>query len=205
VFDKKSYYVKTDKGLWIRASYVEEEGVMRMEYQTRLAMNGRVASIINENGAEAAQIDLWGNSLPKEWEVCSEFSVDTSEFMDFVKFAIERGEDIENLYYCICKQSARLAALGWGEGIGEPLMWFQAPLDEPCVVQEEYKVEKDHGYFIGLEGMKFTPAFDDADWPSFSRTGVPCEFMYDGRIVEDSIPLTDLIIATKIDHLPLLT
>jgi len=204
-FDKKSYYAKTDRGLWLRACYVEDEGMMRMEYQNRLVMNGRFVSVVNENGIPDRQIDLSSTTLPQEWEVCSEFSVDTDSFSEFVRVARACDTDIEHLYYCICKQAVRLSALGWGEGVGEPMSWFAAPLDEPCVVQEEYLVEKDHGYFKGLEGMKFRPKFDEQDWPSFSRLGVPCEFMYDGRIVEDSIPLIDLIIATKIDHLPLLT
>lgn len=204
-FDKNSYYAKTDNGLWLRASYVEDEGMMRMEYQNRLMMNGRFVSVLNENGTPNRQIDLSSTSLPQEWEVCSEFSVDTREFSRFVKFARERDTDIEDLYYCICKQAVRLSAMGWGDGIGDPLTWFAAPLDEPCVVQEKYRVEKDRGYFAGLEGMSFTPKFDEQDWSSFSESGVPCQFMYDGRIVEDFIPLLDLIIATKIDHLPLLT
>ena len=189
---KTEFYLKTDKGLWIRSRADYSTGAIVMDLHQKVVFQNGFGVVLDEHGNELSKFKAASSPIPDEWLECARISMDDKGFRTFMHRALNAGIDLEELNLAIMRHAVRLSAFGWGNAIGETLDWFRDPLNAACLVESSYKVEKSRGSFGGLEGLFFTPSVDD--WHEVAEKGVLCSFMYDGRAVEERFPLTEVIL-----------
>lgn len=189
---KTEFYLKTDKGLWIRARADYATGAIAMDLHQKVIFQGGFGYVFDERGNEASKFKVVSSPIPDEWAECARISMDNSGFRAFMSRALNSGVDLEDVNLAVMRHAVRLSAFGWGGTIGETLEWFSDPLESPCLVEGPYSVDRPHGSFAGLQGLSFVPSVDD--WGDVAGKGVSCSFLYDGREVEDRFPLIDVIL-----------
>lgn len=191
-FDWTEYYLKTDRGLWIRSRYLPLEGSIVLEYQSRVIStgNGRLV-VLNDAGEIAGNVfsqdrPLHG-CLPAEWNEVGSIIVDTAPFLAFLRKVQSSGGAAKGAYRGVCRSAVRLAAQGYD--LQEIMPWFAAPLDGEWLVEGEYRIESDAaGSLDGLGGVTILVGEG-----SRAREGaIDCTLLYDGREIAESFEISDL-------------
>jgi len=194
-FDWKEYYLKTDRGLWIRSRYLPLEGSIVLEYQSRIIStgDGRLV-VLNDEGEVAGNVfsqsrPLHG-CLPAEWNEVGSITVDTAPFLAFLRKVQTRGGAAKTAYQGVCRSAVRLAAHGYD--LGQIMPWFSAPLDGEWLVEGEYRIESGAvGSLDGLDGVTILVGEG-----SRTREGaIECTLLYDGREVEETFEISDLALS----------
>jgi hypothetical protein len=193
-FDKTEYYLKTDKGLWLKGWVDLASGTINIAHQNRLVFtNDRTIAVLNESGDPTGLLSMSNTELPDEWTLCASVSLDGSSWGRFLLLAEKHGHDGAALHHRILVHAIRLGASGWGESLGEPLSWFADPFATPFIVHDRYRVDIGCGAFDGLEGLVFEPDFDEDEWSKCVENTVTCGLFYDGRKVELEASVFDLV------------
>ena len=89
-FDWTEYYLKTDRGLWIRSRYLPLEGSIVLEYQSRVISTGNGRLVVLDDAGEVAgnvfsQDRPLHGCLPAEWNEVGSIIVDTAPFLAFLR------------------------------------------------------------------------------------------------------------------------
>lgn len=195
-FDWTEYYLKTNRGLWLRSRYLPLEGSIVLEYQRRVVStgNGRLA-VLDDEGEIAGNVfsqdrPLHG-CLPAEWSEVGSITVDTAPFLEFLRKVQSSGGAAKGAYRGICRAAVRLAAQGYD--LQEIMPWFAAPLDGEWLVEGEYKVEEGAaGSLNGLSGVTLSVG----EGTRAREGAIDCTLLYDGRDVRESFEISDLALHT---------
>jgi hypothetical protein len=155
------YYLKTDRGLWIRSLADYASGVITVEYQRRLVVDGGDGVLLDEEGNESERFSLSRDSVPEEWVLCSSISLDGPYHQFCLDVSRAIGCAVRDVHARTSMHAVILSALGWGGSIGDALGWFECgPI---CADECRYIVDSPGDELSGLDGAVVTvTTFEDS-------------------------------------------
>lgn len=174
-----SFWKKTSKGVWVRAEYLREKGIIRMGYQRRIALSqsGRLVEFGPEN-QELAPVDTLRGTVVEPWCNTAEIQVDTPEFAQLLRRVRQAKLDAGELYKRVCVHAVTLG-MEFGEELGDTLKWFDTPMSKSWLPDEDHEYTGVGGSYEGVELIVHGGAkpFDEC-WSSgvsVELEGVECD------------------------------
>ncbi len=173
-----SYWMKTSRGVWVKAEYVASSGTIEVSYQHRIALDrsGRLVEL-GPDDEVLAPVDTLRFSAKGSWCKVSSISVDTLEYSELIRRVTRHKLNPGVLFYRICVHAVRLG-MTYGEELGESLKWFECPISASWLPPDEHEYTSLSSEYNGATLTVLAQACDFEDcWRDGARVelgGVEC-------------------------------